>query len=147
MSKYRSGFEERIASAFAKRKIDFRYEPTTLKYITPRIPSKTHKYTPDFVYAAKDGHLIYVEAKGYLKPDCRKKMVQVKKDNPDLDIKFLFMDGTRPLVTKRKRGKAKDGSLYRSKTYGEWAEQAGFPWDQGSDSFTVGRVLKKWYDE
>ncbi len=147
MSKYRSGFEERIAVAFDRRKIPFKYESTTLKYVTPPVPAKTHKYTPDFIFEAKDGHLIYVEAKGYLKPDCRKKMVQVKKDNPDLDIRFLFMDGSRPLVTKKKRGKAKDGSLYRSKSYGDWAESEGFPWDEGSDPVIVGRVLTKWLNE
>ena len=145
MIKYRSGFEEMIAKAFGRRKISFRYESTTLKYETPPVPAKSHKYTPDFIFKAKDGHKIYVEAKGYLKPDCRKKMALVKKDNPDLDIRFLFMDGSRPLVTKKKRGKAKDGSIYRSKSYGEWAEQAGFPWAQGSDPTTVGKVLAAWY--
>jgi hypothetical protein len=147
LSKYRSGFEERIAKAFTRRKLAFTYESTTLKYETPPVPAKTHKYTPDFLFEAKDGHTIYVEAKGYLKPHDRKKMKLVKKNNPDLDIRFLFMDGRRPLVTKRRRGTAKDGTKFKSKTYGEWAEQNGFKWAAGSDSTTVGKILKRWYDE
>ena len=147
MSKYRSGFEERIAAAFAKRKIAFTYESTTLKYVTPPVPAKTHKYTPDFIFKRKDGHEILVEAKGYLKAVDRKKMKLVRKDNPDLDIRFLFMDGHRTLTTKKKRQCGKDGLPFKSKTYGDWAEDKGFPWRQGSDIFSVGRVLKDWYAE
>ena len=147
MSKYRSGYEERIASAFSRRKIDFTYESTTLKYVTPPVPAKKHKYTPDFIFTTKAGHKIFVEAKGYLKVADRKKMVLVKKDNPDLDIRFLFMDGYKPLITKKKRGLDKDGLPFKSKTYGMWADAEGFPWAQGNDPVVIGRVLAEWYNE
>ena len=147
MSKYRSGFEERIAAAFGRRKIAFTYESTTLKYVSPPIPAKNRKYTPDFIFKTKSGHKIYVEAKGYLKRENRKTMALVKKDNPDLDIRFLFMDGLRPLTSKKKRGIGKDGLPFKSKTYGMWAEENGFPWRQGSDIAVVSKVLAEWYNE
>lgn len=147
MSKYRSGYEERIAAAFDRRRIHFTYESTTLKYESPPIPAKKRRYTPDFIFETKAGHKIYVEAKGYLKADDRKKMVLVKQDNPDLDIRFLFMVGSRPLISKKRRGTRKDGSPYQSTTYGGWAEKEGFPWAEGSDTTTVGKVLAEWYKE
>ena len=144
MSKYRSGFEERIAKAFGRRKIDFRYEPMTLDYITPPVPAKNHKYTPDFLFEAEDGHTIYVEAKGRLTVANRQKMLLVKQHNPELDIRFLFMNARQPLISKRKRGTKKNGDIYKSTTYGEWAEKNGFPWAQGNDPATIGRILAEW---
>lgn len=147
MSKYRSGYEERIASAFVTRKIKFTYESTTLKYTSPPIPAKKRRYTPDFIFLTKKGHKIYVEAKGYLKPENRKIMKMVRKDNPDLDIRFLFMDGHKALTSKKKRQCGVNGLPFKSKTYGMWAEENGFKWASCDHPQTIGRILKEWYNE
>jgi len=89
-----------------KRKADFKYEPTELPYVLH------HNYIPDFYIPTTN---IYIEAKGKLTPADRTKMLAVKKQYPDLDIRFVFMRGANRLTSKPK-----------SKTYLEWAESNGF---------------------
>ena len=48
------------------------------------------KYNPDFIIEREDGHKIYVEVKGYLDENSRRKMVAVRRCHPDKDIRFLF---------------------------------------------------------
>lgn len=102
----RSGFERTLVSSLKTRKVDYQYEPTKLPYVLH------HNYVPDF-YLAKQN--IYIEAKGKLTPEDRTKMLAVKKQYPDLDIRFVFMRGSNKLSSKPK-----------SKTYMEWAESNGF---------------------
>lgn len=75
----------------------------------------SHTYTPDFI--GSDG-TIY-EAKGYLRPSDRSKMIAVKKANPHLTICFVFQ---RPNNTISKTSKT---------TYSAWATKNGFKWVQG----------------
>tara|TARA_Y100001963_G_scaffold21699_1_gene28079 strand:+ start:8133 stop:8480 length:348 start_codon:yes stop_codon:yes gene_type:complete len=101
----RSGLEEQVASLLTELKIDWEYESNWYPYVTQ------HKYTPDF----KVGD-IYLECKGYFKPSDRSKMLAVKRDNPDLDIRFIFQAPNNKI---NKRSKT---------TYAKWAEKHGFPW-------------------
>ena len=101
----RSGLEKQVAALLDELKVDYSYEPEWLPYVIE------HRYIPDF----KIGD-IYLETKGYLKAADRRKMLAVKRCNPDLDIRFVFQAPTNKIS---KRSKT---------TYAMWAERHGFPW-------------------
>lgn len=107
----RNKFEKRIAKELKRLKVDFEYEGTNLSYIL------VGKYIPDFVLHLPSGKEILVEAKGYLRPEHRRKMVAVRKQHPEKDIRLLF-------YSKRKE-------------YIKWAEKHGFPW-------AVESIPKEW---
>lgn len=80
-------------------------------------------YVPDFVVRFEDGRTMYLEAKGWLRPEDKKKMLLVKAQHPDLDIRFIF---------------EKNNKFSRSQVrYGDWAGKKGFPW-------AVGQVPEEW---
>lgn len=105
---YRSGFEKKIRDYLNKNKTKYEYESLRIPY---QVPVENKHYVPDFIL--KNG--IIVEAKGKLDRGARKKMLLVRQQNPDLDIRLLFM---------------RDNYLSKgSKTkYSEWAEKNGFKW-------------------
>lgn len=80
----RSGFEVKTAKFLEENNIRYEYEEDILSYV---VPESTHKYKPDF----KLPNGIYVECKGRFTPADRKKMSLVIEQNPDLDIRLLFM--------------------------------------------------------
>ena len=102
---YRSGLEERISRWLDTKNVPFLYEVEKFDYVTES------KYTPDFFLP----NGVILEAKGFFKPSDRRKMVAVKKQNPDLDIRFVFQRNN----TLSKNSKT---------TYGAWAEKHGFLW-------------------
>lgn len=108
--KFRSMFEESIWDA-AGRSAKLAYEPEFIPYIM------RGAYLPDFIIL-KNG--IIVEAKGYLDTASCKKMLAVKRTNPDLDIRFVFQNAN---GKRNKRAKLKNW---------EWAEKHGFPWAEGT---------------
>jgi hypothetical protein len=101
----RSGFEAKTAKYLDGLNAKYGYEVDKLSYV---IPESTHKYTPDF----KLENGIYVETKGRWTAADRKKMSLVIEQNPELDIRMLFMT---------------DNTLNRSsKTkYSDWCEKRG----------------------
>jgi hypothetical protein len=103
--------ETLFAETMDDDQIYWQYEPEKFDWIPPK-----RKYTPDFKVAKRDGGYFFVEYKGYLRPADRTKMRAIKKQYPDLDIRFVFQKA--------------DKKLYKgSKTeYWMWAEQWGFPW-------------------
>jgi len=106
---YKSGFERQIAANLAMRKVKFSYEEL-------RLPYTLHgTYSPDFVIASSG---IIVEAKGFLDRDSKRKMIAVKQQHPDLDIRFLFQQADKKM----------QGS---KKTHGEWATKNGFKFAEG----------------
>lgn len=105
----RSGFERTLAAQLKKAGMSFEYETLKVPYILEGT------YNPDFILA----NGIIIEAKGVLDQACRRKMIAVKKQNPDLDVRFVFMRASN-LVTKNSKT-----------TYGMWAEKHGFPWADG----------------
>ena len=109
---YKSGLEERVGKQLEELGVEFSYESVKLDY---RVPSRPAKYTPDFLI----GHLV-IECKGWFKTKERQKMLQVRKDNPDLDIRLVF---------ERAKNRIYKGS---PTTYGAWATKNGFKWaDRG----------------
>lgn len=106
---YRSMFEQRVAERLIEQGVPVVYEAIKLDYV---VPSKEHKYTPDFILPSG----IMVECKGRLTLEDRQKMIQVRKDNPDEDIRFVFQN---PM------NKISKGS---GTTYARWCNMNGFIW-------------------
>lgn len=107
---YRSFFEQDISTQIGDER--FSYESLELKYT---IPESKHKYTPDFPLS----NGIILEAKGKLDPETRAKMILVRDQNPDKDIRFVFM---------KANNKIRKGS---KTTYAMWAEKNGFKYCEG----------------
>lgn len=109
MPNFKSGFERTLNAQLKRAKAKFEYEPVRIAYTIK------HTYSPDFVL----DNGIMIEAKGYFRPGDTAKMKAVKEQNPDLDIRFVFMDA--------------DKKISRQKTtHGQWAERHGFPFASGS---------------
>jgi predicted nuclease of restriction endonuclease-like RecB superfamily len=109
--KLKNRFEIKIHRQLKRAKIKFKYESERLPYILAR------HYCPDFVIDTKLGK-IYIETKGYLRPEHKSKMVAVKKQHPEKDIRILFYSR-----------KAKDI---------KWAEKHGF-------KYAVDKIPEEWF--
>ena len=119
--KHRSKFEDKIAKHYP----ELDYECVKLKYI---VPATKHYYIPDFRLITKSGKVIWIEAKGLFTPKDRKKMLLVKEQYPDYDIRFLFQN---PNVKISKTSQT---------TAAEWCIK---------NNFKFGNIdtLKKWKEE
>ena len=106
--KYRSKFELELAKVLANNKVKFEYESKKFLYVP-----KVRTYTPDFYLPDTN---IFIEAKGHLDKADRVKMVLVKDQHKDLDIRFVFMNA-------RNR-------IYRGSktTYADWCNRYDFVW-------------------
>ena len=104
--KYRSGLEKKVAELLGTLSIPFEYESTKVPYVLQC------NYTPDFLLP----NGIYLETKGQFTPEDRRKMLAVKKCNPDLDVRLVFQA---PYNKISKNSKT---------TYAAWAEKNGFQW-------------------
>lgn len=122
-NKYRSGFEERIAKQLEDNGIEFTYEEEKYKYrtrVTMGICGKCNHttvyqqrtYTPDFKMVAAG---IRLEVKGRLTARDRTKLVAVKEQNPNLDLRLIF--GADNKITKTS-----------STRYSDWANKYNFPY-------------------
>jgi len=104
------------------KKIPWMYEPEKLEYWPPPIKKKV--YTPDFKVRRKDGSSFLVEYKGYLRPGDKTKMRLIRKQYPDLDIRFVFQNAYK-FISKHVRV---DGTR---QMYHEWATTNGYKWAHG----------------
>ena len=111
----RSKFEERVARTLKKLKIPFNYESTKLRFTQPE---KKRVYKPDFELPETG---IFVECKGRLTADDRRKLEWVKAQHPDVCIVLLFQKADNAI---RKGSKT---------TYGDWATKTGFDWSDWDD--------------
>lgn len=117
---FRSGFEVTLDTQLRASGISYSYETMTIPY------TLHHKYTPDWQLA----NGIIIEAKGVLNkrdPKESAKMVAVKQQHPELDIRFVFMDADIPLPRQKQ-------------THGQWATKYGFP-------YASGRIPEEWLTE
>ena len=124
--KARSQFEftvyKQLRKFFPRKGLD--YEVDTLPYTI------TGNYIPDFTITTKSGKTIFIEAKGLglaFNAAARTKMIAVKKENPNADIRIVFMSD-RPF---RKGGRM---------TPSDWASKYGFP-------CAIKDIPKEWFDE
>jgi hypothetical protein len=104
---YRSGLEEDLADSLKARGINFTYEKTKIKYIQP---ASEHQYTADF--ELENG--IIIESKGRFLVADRKKHLLIKRQQPHLDIRFVFSN------SKQRLSKAS------RTTYADWCTKNGF---------------------
>ena len=109
--KYRSNLEKNIADLLEGLGVSFMYESEKLSYTIE------HNYTPDFVLP----NYTYLEAKGYWDPEDRRKILAVKKANPEADIRMVFQS---PYNTISKKSKT---------TYAQWCEKHNIPWTSFHD--------------
>lgn len=116
---YRSKAEERFAEYLKEQGIYFTYETLALNYEVV----ETKRYFPDFIF---DDFII--EFKGRFTAFDRKKMLRVKEQHPDLDIRLVFMQDN-PI---------RKGSKTR---YSDWARKHGFKYHVGIN------LPKKWIKE
>ena len=109
--KFRSKLEESVASLLEGLGVSYEYENEKLSYTIE------HTYTPDF----KLPNYIYLEAKGYWAPEDRRKILNVKKSNPEIDLRMVFQS---PYNTISKKSKT---------TYAQWCERHDIPWSSYQD--------------
>ena len=105
-SKFRSKLEENIAKLLDGLGVSFEYESEKLGYTIE------HSYTPDFVLP----NYTYLEAKGYWSPADRRKILNVKKSNPEIDLRMVFQAPYNKISKKSKT------------TYAQWCEKHDIPW-------------------
>lgn len=79
----RNKFEKKLFNQLKRAKILFSYEGEKISYVI------AGHYIPDFVLTTPNGK-VYIEAKGYLRPEHKRKMVAVKKLHPEMDLRILF---------------------------------------------------------
>ena len=103
--KLRSGFERKVKESLERRGVGYEYESTNVPYV---VPQSKHRYVPDF----KLPNGVFVEAKGKFDAAARKKMTLVIEQNPDLDIRMLFMRDNKLAKTSKTK-------------YSDWCEQRG----------------------
>jgi Phage endonuclease I len=129
-----SRFEKELYQKLSKENISVEYEPETFVYKRRTRSTfcnvcgtndtyRRAKYTPDF----RIGKSIYIEAKGYFKPETRAKMEDFISTHPDFDLRFLF--GADNWLTGKKL-----------KRYSDWAIALEVP-------YAIGVVPPSWIKE
>lgn len=124
---FRSGLEVDTAADLEDRGVPFTYEEDKIEFIRPL---RSSKYTPDFIIRTRpDGTPrttpLIIETKGRFLTDDRQKHLLIKRQHPDLDIRFVFNNPN---------AKISKGS---SSTYGSWCTKYGF-------LFAKGRIPQEW---
>lgn len=116
---FKSAFERSIAAALTSHKVKWAYEDTKVQYVL------NGEYNPDFHLLDSD---VFVEAKGLLDRESKRKMLAVKRQHPELDIRFLFMDANKKIPGSKQ-------------THGQWATKNEFIWAEG----TI--IPEEWYNK
>ena len=104
---FRSGLEESFAAQLVAAGVLYEYEAFKIAFVEP---AKKRTYCPDF--RLPNG--IIIETKGRFLTADRQKMVMVKAQHPELDIRFVFSN-SKTKITKRS-----------STTYADWCTKNGF---------------------
>ena len=105
---YRSGLEEEAAAFLKSRQKKVEYEKLKIEWED----LKYRTYTPDFEL---DNGII-IETKGIFSVADRRKHVEIQRQHPTLDIRFVFSNANAKLYK---------GAKSR---YCDWCEQKGFKW-------------------
>ena len=103
---YRSGLELNISMSLDT--IKYKYDYESIKIEWEDLTYRT--YTPDFIL----NNGIIIETKGRFLASDRKKHVAIKKQHPDLDIRFVFTNS---------KNKLQKGA---KSSYGQWCDKHGF---------------------
>jgi len=103
MTTFKSKFENDVADLYS---IADSYEVEKITY------TLTNGYTPDFKLADN----VFLECKGFFKPSDRRKMLEVKKQHPNITFIMYFQNSQVKLTKKSKT------------TYGDWCDKQGIKW-------------------
>ena len=104
--KFKSKLEENVADLLTELGVSYEYESEKLSYTIE------HNYTPDFVLP----NYVYLETKGYWDAADRRKVLAVKRDNPDIDLRMVFQAPYNKISKSSKT------------TYAQWCERHDIPW-------------------
>ena len=115
---FKSGFERTVAANLSSRNVRYEYEGLEFPYVLHGT------YHPDLQLLDSG---IVVELKGILDRESKRKMAAIRKQYPDLDIRFLFMDGNKKIPGSKQ-------------THAQWAEKNGFKWAERE-------IPQEWLDE
>lgn len=105
MSKPRNKFEKKIYGQLKRNRIPFHYEHSKLSYIIAA------QYLPDFEIDTPTGKL-YVECKGYFRPEDKRKLLAVRRMHPEIDLRILFYAANK----KNEKWATKNGIRYAIST-------------------------------
>ena len=103
---FRSGLEERVADLLVELGVKYEYETQKIPYVI------SHNYSPDFILP----NGVILECKGYWDSADRRKIKEVKKQHPELDIRMVFQA---PFNTISKKSKT---------TYAKYCDKLNIPW-------------------
>lgn len=83
---FKSKFEERVKDSLEAQKVAFTYETESVEY------TQVRKYKPDFILKdpTDPSRMLIIEAKGLFDSEDRRKHLDVQKQHPELDIRFVF---------------------------------------------------------
>ena len=104
--KFRSGLEEKGADLLTGLGVSYEYESTKIPYTIQ------HNYHPDFILPNN----VYLETKGHWDAIDRRKVLAVKRDNPEIDLRMVFQAPYNKISKKSKT------------TYAQWCERHNIPW-------------------
>jgi predicted nuclease of restriction endonuclease-like RecB superfamily len=119
---HRSNLETDVLRKLQRNKdiLNVSYEGCSFPYTIQK------NYVPDFVVRTRSGKTIYIETKGWFRPEDRTKMRAVKLSNPTVDIRLVFPRDNRL---------NKDSEM----TYSMWCEKYGFTYHIGLN------IPKRWF--
>lgn len=117
---YRSGIELDLAQCLDSLGVEYTYEKTKIKWVD----LKHRTYTPDFVLS----NGIVIETKGRFVASDRRKHLEIKKQYPELDLRFIFSNS---------RSKLYKGA---KSSYADWCQKNGFKYADGT-------IPQDWLDE
>ena len=109
--KFKSKLEENVAELLTNLGISYEYESTKVPYTIQ------HHYIPDFVLP----NYTYLETKGYWSPADRRKVLAVKRENPEINLRMIFQAPYNKISKKSKT------------TYAQWCERHDIPWSSFHD--------------
>lgn len=132
-SKFRSGLECDVDKQIRKAKVEYYYEEEWIGYT---IPAQFKKYLPDFKIITKAGKAIYIEVKGLWDFADRQKHAYIKRQNPDLDIRFIFSDPAKKI---RKGSKTTYADICEGRGRGIFK---GLKWP-----YFKKKIPQRWFDE
>ncbi len=110
MKKVRNKFELKTYQSLKRSRVPFSYESEKIAYVLAR------HYIPDFIIDTRNGK-VYVETKGHLRREDKAKLIAVKRQHPEMDLRILF--------------------YAPNKTNSKWAEKNGF-------RYAFGDIPKEW---
>jgi hypothetical protein len=121
-ARYRSLLEKKVADQLDAAGVPYDYEGQWVRY---NVPAREAKYLPDFTIRNTQ---ILIEAKGrfggHMSDNTgakeRQKMILLKEQHPELDIRIVFQNAKKPIYKGSKT------------TYAKWATDHGFTYsDKG----------------